>query len=55
MVNHTIYHYDIWGVVFGAMFVMAIGNQYRLWLEWRRIEDVEEEDEAVEKGTEKED
>lgn len=55
LVNHTIYHYDIWGVAFGAMFVMAIGNQFRLWLEWKRIKEVEEDEEKVEGETEKED
>ena len=45
MVNHTIYHYDIWGVVFGILFVLALGNQWRLWLDWHRVEEIEEDEE----------
>ena len=45
LVNHTIYHYDLWGVVFGILFVVALGNQWRLWLDWQRVEEIEEAEE----------
>ena len=37
MVNHTIYHYDWWGVAFGLMFAIAVVNQWRLWLNYKRV------------------
>ena len=37
--THTIYHYDLWGVVFGIIFVISLANLYRLWLDSRKIVD----------------
>jgi len=37
MENHTIYHYDFWGVALGVVFVMSLANIYRLWLDHKRI------------------
>jgi len=44
MENHIIYHYDFLGVTLGICFIVAIANQFRLWLEYRRIEEVSEEE-----------
>jgi hypothetical protein len=45
MENHTIYHYDFIGVALGICFIIAIANQYRLWLEWRRVKEVSSDEE----------
>ena len=42
MENHTIYHYDFWGVVLGICFVIAMANLYRLFLNYHRITDQEQ-------------
>ena len=39
MENHSIYHYDIWGVALGILFVISMANLYRLWLDYHRITD----------------
>ena len=39
MENHTIYHYDFWGVAFGILFIISMANLYRLWLDSRRVTD----------------
>ena len=39
MENHTIYHYDFWGVSLGILFVISMANLYRLWLDSRRVTD----------------
>ena len=41
MENHTIYHYDFMGVVLGLCFVIALANNYRLWLDYKRITEQE--------------
>ena len=38
LINHTIYHYDLWGVMCGILFIIALANQWRLWLDWKRVE-----------------
>lgn len=35
--THTIYHYDLIGVVLGILFVISIANLYLLWLESKRV------------------
>ena len=35
--THTIYHYDLIGVVLGILFLISIANLYLLWLESKRI------------------
>jgi len=35
--THTIYHYDLIGVVLGIMFVISIANLYRLWINYNRV------------------
>ena len=37
MENHTIYHYDLFGVALGIMFIISLANLYRLWLDSRRV------------------
>jgi hypothetical protein len=37
MENHTIYHYDLLGVVLGLVFLVSLANLYRLWTDYRRI------------------
>lgn len=41
MENHTIYHYDFWGVALGLTFVISLANLYRLWLDSRRVTNIE--------------
>jgi tellurite resistance protein TehA-like permease len=39
MENHTIYHYDFWGVAFGILFIIALANLYRLALNPDKVTD----------------
>ena len=41
MENHTIYHYDLWGVALGIIFVISLANLYRLWIDYHRITNLE--------------
>jgi len=45
LTTHTIYHYEIWGVVFSILFVISAANIIVTWLEYRRIEESETEEE----------
>lgn len=40
--NHTIYHYDLIGVVLIIIFVLSIGNLYLLWLEHNKVNQQEQ-------------
>lgn len=35
--THTVYHYDLIGVVLGIFFVLSLANLYRLWLDHKRV------------------
>jgi hypothetical protein len=35
--NHTIYHYDLLGVVLAICFIISLANIYRLWLDYTRV------------------
>jgi hypothetical protein len=37
MENHTIYHYDLLGVILALCFIASIANLYRLWLDYTRV------------------
>jgi hypothetical protein len=35
--SHTIYHYDLFGVVMAIILLVSLANLYRLWLDYRKI------------------
>jgi hypothetical protein len=37
MESHQIYHYDLWGYVFGLVFLLSCANLFLLWLRYTRI------------------
>ena len=39
--SHTIYHYDLLGVVLAIIFLVSLANLYRLWLDYRKITEQE--------------
>ena len=41
--THTIYHYDLMGVILGIFFVISLLNLYLLWLDHKRITNQEQE------------
>lgn len=41
--THTIYHYDLIGVVLGIFWIIASANLYLLWLDYKRITQQEQE------------
>ena len=40
--NHTIYHYDLLGVLTALLFLTSLVNLYRLWLDHRKITEQEQ-------------
>jgi hypothetical protein len=35
--THTIYHYELWGVLLAVLFVISLANLYRIWLDHKRV------------------
>lgn len=40
--THTIYHYDLFGVIIGIFFALSLANLYLLWLDHKRLSEQEQ-------------
>jgi hypothetical protein len=45
--THTIYHYDLIGVVLGIFFLMSLGNLFLLWLDHNKVTQQEQKNADV--------